>query len=298
MTLDGNTAGWQAFCSGEADVLQTARDATDEEKALCDENGIDPYAIDLGYEALEVAVPAGNDWIDCMDSSLAAQLFRAGNDTTPAVTKWSDINPDWPDEDILFVLPPYGTGETDYLISSLIGDLSFPFRVDAQVMRSDPLYRAQGVANTDNGITFLWWSDFQNSTADVKLLAIDGGQGCVAPSPETFADGTYPMAYPVHYLFSRASFDNVLARAFLWNFFDDSSLASLAKNDFSGLDMTLLSGDQREVVFQMLLDYETQMPVEPTAQPTVEPTVSRLSKRPLSPEATVEATIEPTVEAT
>ena len=235
VTLDGNTAGWQAFCSGDADVLQTTRDATDEEKALCDQNGIDPYVIDLGYEALVVAVPAGNDWIECVDADLAGRLFRAGNDQTPAVTKWSDLNPDWPDKEILFVLPPYGTGETDYLVSSLIGDLTFPFRVDAQVEKSDPLYRVQGVANTDNGITYLWWSDFQNSTADVKLLAIDGGQGCVAPSPETFADGAYTMAYPVRYLFSRASFDNIVARAFLWNFFDDASLASLARSKFSGL---------------------------------------------------------------
>ncbi len=292
-TLRGNTAGWQAFCSGEADVLQTTRDATDEEKALCDQNSIDPYTIDLGYEALVVAVPAGNDWIECMDADLAGRLFRAGSDETPAVTKWSDLNPEWPDTDIMLVLPPYGTGETDFLVMSMIKDLTFPFRVDAQVERSDALYRAQGVANTDNGITYLWWSDFQNSTADVKLLAMDGGQGCVAPSPETFADGTYPMAFPVRYLFSRASFDNALVRAFLWNFFDDASLASLGRNAYAGMDMTLLSGDQREAVFQMLLDYEAQMPAEtveptPTAEATVEPTV----------EPTVEATAEPTVEPT
>lgn len=286
----GNTAGWQAFCAGEADVLQTTRDATDEEKALCAENGVEPYTVELGFEALVVAVPAGNDWIECMDAELAAKLFHAGTEETPALTKWNEINADWPDADILLVVPLYKTGETDYLILTLIGDLTFAFRADAQLEKQDALYRAQGIANTDNGITYLWWSDFQDSSADVKLLEIDAGAGCVAPSPETFADGTYALAFPVRYHFSRASFDNALVRAFLWHFFDEDSLATLAKYPFAGLNVEQLGGDEREAVFQMLADYEAQAAeqpaetVEPTTEPTAEPT----------PESTPEPTVEPT----
>jgi phosphate transport system substrate-binding protein len=285
--LLGNTAGWQAFCSGEADVLQTTREATDEEKALCETNGITPYTLDYGYEALVVAVPTANDWIECLDAEQAAHLFRAGTDETPAVMTWHDLNADWPETDILLVLPVYKTGETDYLVLNLIGDMTFGFRQDAAVTDDDPLYRAQGVANTDNGITYLWWSDFQGSTADVKLLSIDAGAGCVTPSAETFADGTYALTYPVRYHFNTARFDNGLVRAFLWNFFDDNSLDTLADHPFAGLNLDTLRGDLRSAVFQMLTDYEMQA-AEPATEPTAEPT----------PEATAEPTVEPTEEPT
>ncbi len=296
--LLGDTAGWQAFCTGAADVLQTTRDATAEEQALCEENGIEPYTLNLGYEGLVIAVPAGADWIECLDAETAATLFRAGTDEAPAANLWSDVNADWPETEILFVLPPFGSGETDFLTLGLLGDLTFPFRVDADVENGDPLYRAQGVANTDNGITYLWWSEYQGSTADVKLLAVDAGEGCVAPSPEAFADGTYALSFPVRYHFSQASFANGLVRAFLWDFFSESAISTLAETPYAGLDVEQLRGALRDEAFQMLADFEAQQPTEdePTVEPTPEATEEVTEEAPA--EATVEATAEATAEPT
>jgi phosphate transport system substrate-binding protein len=298
----GNTAGWAAFCAGDADVLQTTRDATDDETALCDENSIDPYEIDLGYQALVLVAPAGNDWLECMDGDLAASLFRVGTDEQPAATKWSDLNSDWPETDLLLVVPPRRTGETDYLIFTLIGDLTFAFRQDA-LEDDDPLYRAQGVANTDNGLSYLWWTDFQDSAADVKLLAVDTGSGCIAPSAETFEDGTYPLSFPVRYYFSRASFDNALLRAFLWHFFDQTSLDTIAKYPFVGLDVELMGGDMRDSVFAMLDEVEQQIAATAaeeaveteetgTPQPTAEASPTGSDTTPPAETATPEPTAE------
>ena len=63
----------------------------------------------------------------------------------------------------------------------MIGSPSFAVRQDMVGERRSTLYRAQGVANTDNGLTWLWWTDWQGSTADVKMLSVDAGAGCVAP---------------------------------------------------------------------------------------------------------------------
>jgi phosphate transport system substrate-binding protein len=258
--LLGNSAGWQAFCSGEADVLQATREPNGDEQALCAENGIDPYLVDLGAEALVVVVPEGNDWLDCLTGETAAAIFRAGTEEEPAAMTWQAVNPDWPETTILAVVPPLNTGETDLLTYRLIDDLSFVMRTDG-VENGDPLYRAQGVANTvqdeenpNNAITYLYWSELQQSEAAVRAVPL--GEACVAPDEATISDGSYPLAYPVRYYFSRASYENVMLRAFLWHFFDLTSLDEFAALGYVGLDVDLLGGDQRDALFDELTAYE------------------------------------------
>jgi phosphate transport system substrate-binding protein len=290
----GNAAGWDSFCKGEADVLQSTRPATPDETASCEQNGINPYAINLGYEALVFAVPASNTWVECLNADLVAKMLGAGTQDAPAPTKWSDLNPDWPDKDLLLVVPTPATGETDYLTFTLLHDLSFVVRMD-MTESSDPLYRAQGVANTDNGLTYLWWSGFQGSKADVKLLQVDGGSGCVAPSPETFQDGTYPLSFPVSYYFSQKAFANPLARALLWHFFSQTSLDTIAKHPFAGLDMAVLQGSQRDDVYNLLAEYEKQAA---EAAPTATPGPTQETTPGATPETTQQATPAATPEVT
>ena len=249
----GNTQGWQAFCSGEADVLQATRPPTDEETALCEENGIDPYELDLGAQALVIAVPQANEWLECLDGDTAAAMLRAGTEEQAALTRWHAIDAHWPEKDLLLVAPPMKTGETDFLVYHLIGDLTFPVRLD-MTESDDPLYRAVGVGNTDNGITWLWWTDAQRSDADVRLVPV--GADCVAPSVESIADGSYPLSYDVRYYVSRASFENPMVRAFLWHLFDETSLAEYADRGYVGLDVDALRNTEREAVYEMLAAYE------------------------------------------
>src|SRR5690606_9467385 len=158
----GDAAGWQAFCAGEADVLQTSRDATDEESALCEENGIEPYTLDLGYEAIVFAAPAGNDWLTCVNAETFEAIFGRGAEDAAPAESWNAITAEWPESELLLVVPPLSTGETDFVAFRLLGRLNFLMRDDV-VSNEDPLYRAAGVANTDNGLTYLSWSAVQGS---------------------------------------------------------------------------------------------------------------------------------------
>lgn len=317
----GTAAGWDALCANEADVLQATGPAGDEAFEACKANGVETVAIDLGLEALVLAVPAGNDWAQCMTADQVAVLLSAGlpDDAAPApegtaeaepaavateeaapvateapdagtaepgvnatpqpapegqpVTNWNELDPEWPDLPLLLVAPPLSTGETDYLIQTLTGDLSFVPRTD-MVESSDPLYRAQGVANTaqdetnpNNGLTYLWWSALQSSEADVRLVEIDAGEGCVAPSPETFEDGTYPLSFPVSYYFNRGAFENPLVRALLWHFFDVSTLETLREHPYALSDYDRMATIQRDEIFNLLSEYEAS-PAEPSAEAT------------------------------
>lgn len=305
----GNDQGWQAFCSGEADVLQATRAATDEEMALCEQNAINPYVIDLGYNGLVFAVPTGNDWVDCLTTEQVITLLRGGTDEAPAPANWNQVNPDWPDKTLLLVAPTLGTGETDYIITKLINDLTFTPRLD-MAENDDPLYRVQGVANTaqdeanpNNALTYLWYSDMQRSQAQVKLLALDAGNGCVAPDPETLTDGSYALSHPVRYYFSQKAFSNGMARAFLWHFFDQTTVNTLRDHPFVGLDLEVYDTTLRDDVFALLEEYEQTLVAQPEvtateAAPAGEGAEVVTTEEPAATEAAATEEVAPTEAAT
>lgn len=291
--LLGNTAGWSSFCSGAADVLLATRPATADELAQCEAAGIEPHVVDLGYQALVFAAAPGNDWAECLNADQVAGLLRAKTDEVPAAALWSDVDSSWPERTLLLVAPPQSSGEADYIVQRLIAPsqgetLSFAVRLD-MVERSDALYRAQGVANTaqdeanpSNGLTYLWWADLQKSEADVKVLSIDAGEGCVAPSLDTFADGSYALSNPMRIVVSKASFNNLLVQAFLWSLYSDDALAQYTRQGFAGLDVDAIGGEQKDAVFTMLDEWvapaveeapgEAEATPEATAEPAAEPT--------------------------
>jgi phosphate transport system substrate-binding protein len=45
---------------------------------------------------------------------------------------------------------------------------------------------------------------FAHEAENVKVLEVDGGNGCVAPTPETIADGSYPISRPLYIYVNRA----------------------------------------------------------------------------------------------
>lgn len=296
-TTLGDAAGWQAFCTGAADVLQTTREATDEERALCEENGIEPHVIELGYDAVVFVAPEANDWLTCLNAGMFETIYGRGTEDSPAIESWDAIDASWPETAPLLVVPPLSTGETDFVTFRLLDRLDFLMREDV-VSSDDPLYRAQGVANTDNGLTYLWWSAFQGSAADVSLVEIDAGEGCVAPSPETFADGSYALAYPLRYAFSPLSLSRPLVRAFLWQFYNAATIERLSETPFAGLDLEQLAGPQRDAAFDFLAGFEA-LPNEPeaTEEPAVEATPEATEAAPEATEAATEATGEATEEA-
>ena len=294
----GNSAGWEAFCSGTADVLQATRPASDDELALCEENGIAPYRLELGYEALVFAVPSANDWLECLDADTAAQMFAADTEDTPAPAKWSEINPDWPESDLLLWCRPVARARPTTCCQ-------LDRRPGLSCLRdTDPIRRPavspQGVANTDRGSPTCCGNGPQDSRG--RRAA---GAGRWLGAAVWCRAGELEVAVPVSYrslVFSEQSLDMPLVRAFLWNFFTDEAQDALSDYAFAGFDLAEFGDVKRDEVFQMLAAYETVTDEgeEPAAEPTeaVEAEATEEPAAEATDEAEAEATEEPTAEPT
>ena len=55
----------------------------------------------------------------------------------------------------------------------------------------------QGVSQFPTSIGFVGLAYAENAGDAVKIVGVDEGEGCVAASPETVADGTYALSRPL-----------------------------------------------------------------------------------------------------
>ena len=123
--VSGSGGGFKRFTAGETDISDASRPIKDGEAAAATENGIEYYEFLVGVDGLSVMVSPKNDFVDCMTVEQLHELWKPGS----SVSKWSDIDPSWPDSDINLYGPGTDSGTFDYFTEEINGE--------AQASRAD-----------------------------------------------------------------------------------------------------------------------------------------------------------------
>src|SRR5690625_4431606 len=100
----GTGAGFQMFLDPEGtDFNNASREIKEEETTSAEEQDMDITELKVALDGLTFVIHPDNDWATELTQDEIISVFHADG----AVTKWSDINPDFPDE----VIQPYGPNE-------------------------------------------------------------------------------------------------------------------------------------------------------------------------------------------
>jgi ABC-type phosphate transport system substrate-binding protein len=113
ITIDsvGTGGGFERFCvAGETDIANASRKIKDSELESCQKIGREPIQFRVGTDALAVVVSSENDFLTDVSKEELAKIFSSD------AQKWSDVNPDWPAEDILRYIPGTDSGTFDYFV--------------------------------------------------------------------------------------------------------------------------------------------------------------------------------------
>jgi len=206
----GTGGGIERFCAGEIDVANASRSIDDEERAICAEAGIDFYEFTVARDGITVVVNAENDWVDCMTIEQLNQLWAPDSQ----VTNWSDLNPEWPEEEIALYGPGTDSGTFDYFTDAVNGEEGAS-RTDYEPSEDDNVI-VQGVAGDQYALGYFGLAYYLENQDSLKALQIDGGAGCIDPSAETVADGSYtPLGRPLSIYVSAASLERPEAQEFV-----------------------------------------------------------------------------------
>lgn len=187
----GTGGGFEKFCQGETDANDASDRIDDETIAACERGGVEWEEITVANDALTVVVNPENP-ITCLTTDQVSEIWGADS----SIASWSDVRGTDPSYDAELVAfgPGTDSGTFAYFTETINGEEGAQ-RTKYNNVGEDDNQTVTGVAGAPGGIGYFGYSFYEENADTVRALEIDGGDGCVAPSPETVADGTYrPLA--------------------------------------------------------------------------------------------------------
>ena len=247
-TVDGPGTGdgFAKFCNGETDISDASRKIKGEEAAACDAKGIHYVELKIGIDGISVITSSANSAVTCLSF---LDLYALLGPESQGFAKWSDANAlagelasltgfgdshaPYPDAALEVTAPGEESGTYDTFVEFVVTKIAAARKKDA-VTRPD--YTASGddnviiagVAGSDSSLGWVGFAFADENKDKVKLLEVDGGKGCVAPTPETIASNEYPMSRPLFiYVNTDKEATNPAITAFVDYYLSDAGIASV-----------------------------------------------------------------------
>lgn len=262
----GISAGIGRLCAGEADIAALDDAVEADMLADCATNGVATIPLELGAQAAVLVSNAADDFAACLTTDQVNTIWRAESESI--VERWADAADAFPDQQLtLFGLSSLDI-HTDILLQGA-GKTIPPIRRDTE-QDFDPLYRAAAVGNVRGGLTYMAWNDYQraleNAQANIQLVAVDAGSGCVEPNASTIKDGIYPLSRRASLLVSEASLADINIQALLWSLVDEGNWTAQQRDGFLSAETLELPIIRRELLRRFADAESRYAPAEASAE--------------------------------
>lgn len=198
--ISGTGGGFEKFTAGETDISEASRPIKDEEKTAAADKGIEFTEFQVAYDGLSVVVNKENDFIDQLTVEDLKKLWIEDG----ATKKWSDINSEWPAEEIKYYSPGADSGTYDYFNEVILEDEAI---VKAATLSEDDNTLVKGVTGDKNAIGYFGYAYYLENKDNLKVVPIVNEAGeAVEPTNETVESGDYnPLSRPLFIYVNNAS---------------------------------------------------------------------------------------------
>ncbi|MDM5452849.1 PstS family phosphate ABC transporter substrate-binding protein [Peribacillus simplex] len=188
----GTGGGFKKFIAGETDLSNASRPVKEEESTMLDKKGVKYTELKLAFDGISIVANKDNDFIDSLTVEELQKLWVDNG----KVKKWSDIRPEWPNEEIKFYSPGTDSGTYDYFNEVILNEKPM---VENATLSEDDNVLVQGVEGDKNAIGFFGYAYYAENKDKLKIVSIDNGKGAVEPTHETIKSGEYaPLSRPLY----------------------------------------------------------------------------------------------------
>ena len=208
--VSGTGGGFKRFTVGETDISDASRAIKDSEHDAAVANGIEYHELRVGTDGLSVMVSTQNDFLDCLTVGELKMIWDTGSE----VNNWNQVRSGFPDRPLRLYGPDTDSGTFDFFTEEINGE--------AQVSRADYTASAddnvlvQGISGDRNALGYFGYAYYAENTDKLKLVAVDDGEGCVTPTPDTILSGEYkPLTRPLFIYVNKKSLERPEVRAFV-----------------------------------------------------------------------------------
>jgi phosphate transport system substrate-binding protein len=208
--ISGTGGGFERFCRGETDLSDASRPIKDEEKEICDQNGVEYAELLVANDGIAIVVNPQNDWVTCLTTDQLGQIWQPGS----KVEAWNDVDPSFPAERMTLAGPGTDSGTFDFFTDTINGEEGAS-RSDYQASENDNVV-VQAVSGDKGALGYFGLSYFEANQDKLKDVQVDGGNGCVEPTRETVQNGTYtPLSRPLFVYVKRTAMQRPEVDAFV-----------------------------------------------------------------------------------
>lgn len=214
----GSGAGFKKFTRGETDISNSSREISEEEKQLAAENGVEYQQFSIALDGISIVAHPDNDWVETLTPEELNQIWKADSD----VQQWSDIREGWPDEDIRLYGPNTAHGTYDFFTEVINGE-SGASRTDYNAV-ADYNVAVQGISSDKYALGYFGLAYYEENADQLKLIAIDAGDGPVEPSLETVKNNTYkPLSRSLYIYVAKDAAKRPAVQKFVGFYFDNAA---------------------------------------------------------------------------
>jgi phosphate transport system substrate-binding protein len=189
--------------------------------------------LQVAWDGLAILTNPGNDFLECLTVDELRRIWEPSS----TISRWSQVRPGFPDRPLRLYGPGTNSGTFDYFTEEITGEIGAS-RADYAASEDDNVL-VQGVSGDPNALGYFGYAYFFENTERLKLIAVDGGSGCVVPDAQTIESGEYaPLSRPLFIYVKRESLQEPAVQAFV-EFYLDSAPILVEQVGYIPLDPAL-----------------------------------------------------------
>lgn len=202
--FSGSTAGFRRFCAGELDIGNASRPMNAEEEALCEAEGVRYRQIPVAMDSIAIVVHPDNTWVREISVAELRTLWEPVAEGR--IETWQDVRPQWPARPVKLFGRGQDSGTYDYFTTEIVG-VTRSSRRDYTASEDEEALAA-AIAKEPDALGFFGIGAYHRHWDELKLVAVDNGDGPVYPALETVKQGLYrPLTRPLFLYVNEQSLD-------------------------------------------------------------------------------------------
>jgi len=202
VAMNGTGVGVEEFCAGLVPVVGASRPLSAAERGSCRASGVRYARFVVARDAV-ILFTRTDPPATCLT---LPQVYAAAGAPSTGVTTWEDVArrsgtpPDgWLTGPLSVVGPPEASGTMTVFVDLALAPVAEAtgqvagLRPDYQTVSAEQGVRAAATARPGSlGVAgYAVAADWRD---DLRLAAVDAGDGCVRPTTDTIVDGSYPLS--------------------------------------------------------------------------------------------------------
>ena len=190
----GTGDGFEKFCRGELQIADASRGIEKDEYDACKKANITPVEVQVGIDGLSVVT---NKDLAIPDDCITTANLKKLLDPKSKIANYKELGAGFPDAKVSFFTPGTESGTYDFFTETVLETDAEQRTKDVQTSADDNQI-VTGIEGTEGALGYVGFAFADSQKDKLKILAVDGGEGCVKPEIASIADNSYtPLSRPL-----------------------------------------------------------------------------------------------------